>query len=83
MNSIFTLWTAGSIYKKYRGALGKLTIERVSSIFDRWIQMDGPDLIQREKEKIAGRLQLTDGGAMAGLSPSSPEFDETASPTTI
>jgi predicted ATPase len=44
---------------------------------------DGSDLIKREKKKNAGRLQWTDGGAMAELGPSSPEFDETASPTTI
>jgi hypothetical protein len=45
--------------------------------------MDGSDLIRRERKKNAGRLQWTDGGTMAGLGPSSPEFNETASLTTI
>jgi hypothetical protein len=45
--------------------------------------MDGPDLIQREREEIAGRLQWTDGGAMAGITETSPAFDKTASPATI
>jgi hypothetical protein len=31
MNSGFTLWTAGSIYKKYRDSLAKFLVESVTS----------------------------------------------------
>jgi hypothetical protein len=36
--------------------------------------MDGSDLIKREGESTAGRLQWPDGGAMAEKADTSPEF---------
>jgi hypothetical protein len=45
--------------------------------------MDGPDLIQSEREKIAGHLQWTDSGAMVEITETSLAFEETASLATI
>jgi hypothetical protein len=59
MNSGFTLWTTGSIYKKYRGSLEKLTTERVSSIFGRWIQ-DGRPRSYPEGERENRRPSIVD-----------------------
>jgi hypothetical protein len=45
--------------------------------------LNGSDLIKREKKKNIGRLQWPDGGAMAGLGPSSPEFIDMVTPGII
>jgi hypothetical protein len=63
-------WTAGSIYKKYRGSLEKLTTERVSTNLDRWISIECSRL-DRGKSRAALRPEQkpegeSRGGAIAG-----------------
>jgi hypothetical protein len=45
--------------------------------------LNGSDLIKREKKKNIGQLQWPDGGTMARLGPSSPEFIDTVTPGII
>jgi hypothetical protein len=44
------------------------------------LRSDGPNQTKREGERTAGHLQGPNGGAMAGIGPSSPEFIDTAIP---
>jgi hypothetical protein len=64
------------------GSLEKLITERVSTNPDRWILFGWPRSYQ-EREEIAGRLQWTNGGAMAGITETSPEFTVLATRTII